>query len=161
MVLLTLFRLRLKASASKVKVNMSDIQNKQTVSINNSSGVTVGNIENIVHANQSAVNNESELAKVFLLLLERVNALPNNSDKKDAQNAVKALEGEAQKSDKADERTVKKWLYFLIETAPDIGQVAIDTFLNPIKGLSTVFQKVAERAKAEQARNEKASQEQQ
>lgn len=137
---------------------MADIQNKQTVNITNSSGVTVGNIENIVNANTSSVNDESEIAKVFLALMEKANALANASDKQDAQNAITSLESEAQKSDKADEKKVKKWLYFLAETAPDIGDVAIDTFLNPIKGLSTVFRKIAERAKAER---EKASQEQQ
>lgn len=137
---------------------MADIQNKQTVNITNSSGVTVGNIENIVNASTTSLNDESEIAKVFLALMEKANALANVSDKQDAQNAITALESEAQKSDKADEKKVKKWLYFLAETAPDIGEVAIDTFLNPIKGLSTVFRKVAERAKAER---EKASQEQQ
>lgn len=138
---------------------MSDIQNKQTVSITNSSHVNVGDIENRVTANQATTNNESEIAKVFLLLMERVDALPGDPDKKDAQNAVKALEGEAKKLDKANEKTVKKWFHFLLETAPDIGQVAIDTFSNPIKGLSTVFQKVAERAKAEHLRDGKENQE--
>lgn len=140
---------------------MADIQNKQAVNITNSSGVTVGNIENIVNANASSVNDVNEITKAFLALMEKANALANVSDKQDAQNAITALESEAQKSDKADEKKVKKWLYFLAETAPDIGEVAIDTFLNPIKGLSTVFRKVAERAKAERMNNEKASEEQQ
>jgi hypothetical protein len=135
---------------------MADIHNNQNVSITNSSGVKVGNIENIVHANQSITDNETEIDKVFLVLIEQIDKLPNNSDKQDAESAVSALKGEAKKAEKADERTVKKWFNFLLETAPDIGQVAIETFLNPIKGLSIVFQKVAERAKAERARDQKA-----
>lgn len=128
---------------------MSDIENKQTISISNSSGVTMGNIENVVNASQPARASKDELAQVFALLLEKTNALPDTTDKRDAQTAIKELEIEAKKSDQAEEKTVRKWLRFLLDTAPDIGQVAMDTFLNPVKGLSTVFQKVSERAKAE------------
>jgi hypothetical protein len=35
--------------------------------------------------------------------------------------------------------------------ASDIWEVAIDTFINPIKGLGTIFQKVARRAKPEES----------
>lgn len=134
---------------------MADIQNKQNVKITNSSGVTVGSIENIVNADKLHVTDENEISRVFLVLMEKADALVNVFDKQEAQNAIFALEGEAKKSDQADEKRVKKWLYFLAETAPDIGEVAIDTFLNPIKGLSTVFRKVAECAKAERVKSEK------
>ncbi len=90
-----------------------------------------------------------EIAKAFTILMEKANSLPEGVDKTDAQNAVKALESEARKGKEAQEKSVRKWLSFLLETAPDIGQVAIDTLANPVKGLSTVFRKVADKAKAE------------
>ncbi len=90
-----------------------------------------------------------EIAQTFIVLLDKVNSLSSADDKNDAQAALNALEAEARKGQSAQEKPVRKWLNFLLETAPDIGQVAIDTFTNPIKGLSTVFQKMAQRAKSE------------
>lgn len=126
---------------------MSDIKNQQNISIDHSSGVKIRDVKNVVNANQQADQDERALA--FAILLEKANALSNETDKQDAQTAIQKLETEAKKNGKAEEKTVRKWVLFLLETAPDIGEVAIDTFLNPIKGLSTVFQKVARRAKAE------------
>lgn len=128
---------------------MGNIQNKQDISITGSSGVSIGDITNIVNANQSAGVLDDEIVKAFAILMQKVNSLPEGQDKTDAQNAIKALETEAYKGTETQEKAVRKWLSFLLETAPDIWQVAIDTFIHPIKGLSTVFQKVAERAKAE------------
>lgn len=104
---------------------------------------------------------DDDLEQAFTVLIQKVNALSESPEKGVAQNAVQALEGEAKKGDKAEEQTVRKWLQFLLEIVPDIGQVAIDTFLHPVKGLSTVFQKVAERAKVEREAKDKASEEQQ
>jgi len=66
-----------------------------------------------------------------------------------ARSAVDALYAEAQKGEGADESTARRYLNFLLETAPDAWEVAINTFINPIQGVSTVLQKVASRAKAE------------
>jgi hypothetical protein len=114
---------------------------------------------------QSGDVGESEIVKAFSKLIQMIDALPESPDKKVAQSAVQALETEAKKGADAQETAVRKWLNFLAETSPDVWQVSIDTFINPIKGLSTAFQKIAERAKAErEAKKEakdKASQEQQ
>lgn len=90
-----------------------------------------------------------EIADAFNMLQQKVEGLPQGSDKNIAENAVKALEAEARKGEQATENTVQKWLKFLAETAPDVWDVAIDTFTNPIKGVGTVFKKIADRAKAE------------
>ena len=88
-----------------------------------------------------------EIAKVFAALVQQVNALSDGPDKDIAQSAVQGLKAEAEKGDKAEESTVSRWFSFLAQTAPDAWEVAVETFKNPIKGLSTVFQKVAAKAK--------------
>jgi hypothetical protein len=128
---------------------MSDVKNTQNISITGSSDISIGDIQNVASVEQSASTTDEEIIKAFASLMQKVNSLPESSDKNDARSAVKALEAEASKGDGAQEKTVRKWINFLLDTAPDIWQVAIDTFIHPIKGLSTVFQKVAERAKAE------------
>jgi hypothetical protein len=40
---------------------------------------------------------------------------------------------------------------FLADTAPDAWEVAVEMFTNPIKGVGTVFKKIADKAKSEQA----------
>jgi hypothetical protein len=51
-----------------------------------------------------------------------------------------------QKGELADRRNVQQWFGFLASTAPDIFEVAVATFVNPIKGISKVFMKIAEKA---------------
>jgi len=90
-----------------------------------------------------------EMAKAFEALAQAVAAMPDGPDRGVAQSAVQALQAEAEKGDEAEESTVRRWFDFLAQTAPDAWEVAVETFKNPIKGLSLVFKKVAERAKAE------------
>lgn len=95
----------------------------------------------------NASDMSEEVKKTFAALMEKVESMSDGSDKEVAQSAVKALEIEAQKGDDAKEDNVKKWLAFLAQVAPDVWEVAVSTFLNPIQGLSLAFQKVAQRAK--------------
>lgn len=122
------------------------------------SSIKVGDISNVTgvaigHGAQATVTQVSsgmrdEIARAFAALTQKANALPEGPEKSVAQSAVKALETEARKGEQADEGNVGKWLNFLAQTAPDIWEVAVDTFLNPVKGLGTAFKKIAERAKA-------------
>lgn len=128
---------------------MPDIDNKQNISISRSSKVSIGDVNNTITYGQSGDDNDDEIAKVFIRLIQKADRLPEGSDKADAQKAIGTLKTEAEKGDKAEEKSIHRWLAFLLEATPDIGQVAIDAFLHPIKGLSTAFQKIAERAKAE------------
>lgn len=91
-----------------------------------------------------------EIARAFSALHQKVSALPEGLDKSVAQNAVQALEAEAHKGEQAAESQVQKWMNFLAETAPDAWEVAVDMFTNPIKGVGTVFKKIADKAKSEQ-----------
>jgi hypothetical protein len=129
---------------------MTNINNHQQISISESSNVTIGNIKNTINADST--ENKNEIAISFSKIYKKIDLLPENADKADALTAIKALEAEANKGLDAQEKNVKKWLLFLLETAPDIGQVAIETFLNPIKGVSTVFQKIADKIKSEKSK---------
>ena len=90
-----------------------------------------------------------QISTLFKTLEQIVSTIADEADKRVAESAIGTLEVEARKGDQADENTIKKWLNFLAETAPDAGDVAIDFFTNPIRGVGTVFKKIADRAKLE------------
>ncbi len=125
----------------------------------NVGNITVGNITGstgvaIGHGAQVTVNQTSNLsaadmARIFATLTQRVNGLPAGPTKEDAQDAVKKLETEAQKADQADEGRVRRSMEFLVEVLPDAWEVTVNTILNPLVGLTTVFRKIAERVKAD------------
>lgn len=117
--------------------------------ISDSMGVGIGKNVN-VEVTQGA--SAEEIAKAFSTLLQAVQAKPAGPEKAVAQTAVQGLEEEAAKGEGAEESKVQKWFDFLGQMAPDVWEVAVDTFTNPIKGVSTVFNKVAERAKAEKGK---------
>ena len=73
--------------------------------------------------------------------------MPDGGNKQDAKDTVAKLEAEAKKGDKADEQRVTRLFLFLAETGRDAIEVAVNTFINPILGISTVFQKVAQKSK--------------
>ena len=130
-----------------------------------SESITIGDISGgtgfaIGRGAQAVVTQHSgeaidQVSTIFKTLEQIVSTITNEADKKVAESAIETLEVEARKGDQADESTVKKWMGFLAETAPDAWDVAIDFFINPIKGVGTVFKKIAERAKLE--RKNKAS----
>lgn len=117
--------------------------------------ITVGDVNgsNIVVGNNNRVSvtrgaSAEEIAQAFSILFAAVQTKPESPEKVMAQTAVQGLEAEASKGEEAQEGNVQKWIDILMNMAPDIWEVAVDTFTNPVKGLSTVFKKVAEKAKA-------------
>jgi len=116
-----------------------------TVSDVNGSNSVVGN-NNRVSGTHGA--SSEEIAQAFSILFAAVQAKAESPEKVMAQTAVQGLEAEASKGEEAQEGNVQKWIDILGNMAPDIWEVAVDTFTNPVKGISTVFKKVAERAKA-------------
>lgn len=111
-------------------------------------GIAIGTGAKAV-VSQSHGIQADEIAHAFSALEKALASMPDSPRKEAAAGAVETLEKEARKGEKADESQARKWLDFLVEMAPDVGEVAIDTFINPIKGVGTVFKKIAERAKAE------------
>lgn len=122
--------------------------------ISNSIGVAIGPKAQASVTQIDASTNE--VAKAFVPIYAKVNALPDGQDKDVAQSAVKALEAEASKGEQADEKSVTKWFSFLAETAADAWDVAVNTFVNPILGVGKVFQLIAAKAKQEKAKKESA-----
>lgn len=86
--------------------------------------------------------------EVFEQLSAEISQVSASPEKEVAELAAKNLEAEAKKGEDADEKTVERWLTTMLTMLPDVAEVAINTFINPVQGLSTVFQKVAQRAKA-------------
>lgn len=117
--------------------------------VSGSTGVAVG--KNVKVEVTNGISAE-ELTKAFAPLLQAVQAKAESPEKTMSQTAVQGLEAEASKGEEADEGNVQKWIDILGNMAPDIWEVAVDTFTNPVKGLSTVFKKVAEKAKAEKGK---------
>ena len=93
----------------------------------------------------------SEMTAAFEKLTAAVQALSNPAEQLSAQMVVKELEKEAAKGDAASEETVKNWFDMLLRMSPDIWDVAVTTFANPIAGLSLAFKKIAEKAKSDRA----------
>ena len=83
---------------------------------------------------------------VFRTLDKYVDSLTDENTKKKAVEALKGLKEEASKGEKANQKAIKKWFIFLAKMAPDIFEVVVATFINPVKGLSTAFKKIAEQA---------------
>jgi hypothetical protein len=99
------------------------------------------------HVHQNDRPAPDEIGVALRALEQAVRALPAGPDRDVADGAVTALAAEARKGEQASESQVQKWLDFLARTAPDAWDVAIDTFSNPVKGIGTVFKKLAERAR--------------
>lgn len=114
-------------------------------------GVAIGrNISQQIHISRGA--SADEIGQAFAVLQQAMQKMPDGAEKGMAQAALDGLKTEATKGDQVRESDVEKWLAFLLNAAPDIWEVAVDTFANPIKGLGTVYQKVAQRAKAEKGK---------
>ena len=134
-----------KKSSKKPAEDQGDI----TVGdITNATGTAIGHGASATVI-QSGLSGD-EIAKIFSTLYHSVEALPAGPAKEDAKDAVQKLEAEARKGEQADKGRVQRWFSFLAETAPDAWEVAVQTFINPIKGVGLVFQKIAARAKEEQ-----------
>jgi hypothetical protein len=95
------------------------------------------------------IQNTGEIAEAFAKIAESIQKMQDGPKKSMAMTALDGLKEEASKGENANGGKVKEWISFLAQTAPDAFEVAIDTFIHPIKGLSTVFKKVAERARSE------------
>lgn len=90
-----------------------------------------------------------DIANAFAAIQTAINeASLNSAQKMVAQTAVDNLLAEADKGETADASVVEQWLVMLVNMAPDIAEVALDTFVNPIKGISTVFKKIAQKVQS-------------
>jgi len=142
---------QVKKKGNSKKTHRSIDQSSETIKIGNISGGTGFAIGRDAQAVVSQHTSEDidRVSTLFTTLEKIVSNIEDEADKKVAESAVEILEKEVRKGEQADENTVKKWLNFLAETAPDAWEVAIDFFINPLLGVGTFFKKIAERAKLE------------
>lgn len=91
------------------------------------------------------------IAQAFRQFYAAVEARPNTSpqDKADLKTDLKEAEKELAKGDQADEEFLARHLRNVKRMAPDILDVVLATFANPIAGLGLVAKKIADKMKAE------------
>lgn len=75
-------------------------------------------------------------------LYAKVNALPDSDSKTKLLENLKALESQ---TDDGDETAVEGIIQNVVEYAPDVAEIAINTLINPASGMTTLVQKVAMR----------------
>ncbi|NOH01592.1 MAG: hypothetical protein HND47_06310 [Chloroflexi bacterium] len=75
-------------------------------------------------------------------LYAKINALPDSDAKTKLIENLKALEAQ---TDDGDETAVEGIIHNVVEYAPDVAEVAINTLINPASGVTTLVQKVAMR----------------
>ena len=115
----------------------------------NSDTVVQSGRDALVEQHDASIHENEAIIKAFDGLYQALAKIPESPNKTVAEQAINGLKTEAEKGDEADEQTVNQW-FGLLQMLPDIGEVAIRTFINPIDGLSTVFQKIAHKAKETQ-----------
>ncbi len=122
------------------KISVGDISGSQGIAIGRGARATVTSY-------QSGADTEA-IAAAFAKLHQAVSeSQASAAQKAVAQQALEKLDHEAQKGESADEAEVQQWFQVLATMLPDIAEGAIDKFLNPIKGVSTVFRKIATKAR--------------
>jgi hypothetical protein len=94
---------------------------------------------------------EAEIRRHFEPIYEQIQDRPveKPGEREMILDTVKDIETEVVKKEEADESKLGRWFRLLAVMAPDILEVTLDTIMNPLKGISTVVKKIAERAKAE------------
>ncbi len=110
---------------------------------------------NIVQADEgSAVTidqsaGKREIHTHFAPILDQIKDRPEDPDvdKAEITGTVKNIRDEAAKGEKANPNKIERWIAFLAEVAPDIGDVVVETLKNPIAGVAEVVRKIAARAK--------------
>ncbi len=124
--------------------------------ISNSTGVAIGQnaSASVIGTGASTTITELTLDEAFLRILEAVKAIPEETEKRKATEIIEKLETEARLGEQAKKERVERWLHFLAEISEDVWEVAINTFINPVKGLGTIFQKIAKKAREEKKEEE-------
>lgn len=93
------------------------------------------------------------LAQAFAAFYQAVQQQPDlpPEDKEDLRAELQEVEAELQKGAEAREGFVRRRLRNIERMAPDIYDVVLATFANPVAGLGMVAKKIAEKMKAEAA----------
>lgn len=144
------------------RFRLLDTNEYDSIKGNREAGVRISRVEKLVltsgernviadqiESRMIVTGDENKVEQAFKQIHMVVEDMLNGPEKVITEQAVKGLEQEAQQGEKASESNIRKWLDFLVGTAPDAWEVAVNTFINPAYGFSSVMQKVAKRAKEE------------
>lgn len=103
------------------------------------------------NAKASVDSNEtlSSIVKWMAQINKKIDLLPNVSEaeKEDLKQQVEKISHEAQKGSKAEAGRLEKLINALSVMAPDIFDVVITTFANPLTGIGVVIKKIGDKAK--------------
>ena len=92
----------------------------------------------------------AEAAQLFEQIYAKIEARPGAQpdEQADLQAEVQDVEKEMAKGEAADETFLSRRLRNIQRMAPDIWEVVVDTFANPVNGVGTAVRKVMAKAKA-------------
>ncbi|MBN1137950.1 MAG: caspase family protein [Anaerolineae bacterium] len=126
----------------------------QARDIAGSSGVALGRGARLT-ATQGV--NADELARLFKIVYERIEARPDDPDvdKEELIDTARQIEQEVNKGESANANKVERWLGELLGMADDIFDVVVACLSGPAAGVAAVIRKVVARAKAEREAKQK------
>jgi len=118
--------------------------------INIGAGAQVGQVAQGNNIQQTQGASAQDLAALFSAIYKQIDARANdpNVERGEIRDTVKDIETEAAKGKDANSNKVERWLKSLKEIAPDIFEVTATTLLNPLTGVTTAIQKIADKARA-------------
>lgn len=133
-----------------VTVQGGDVVGRDKTVIITGDGNVVGN-GNVVTVTKTTGVDLEKLRAFFDSLQKDVAARPDLPPvtKEDVHAELKDVETELKKDEQADENVLMRHLRNIGRMAPDILDVMLTTFANPVAGLGKVAQKIAEKARAE------------
>ena len=116
--------------------------------ISSSQGIAVGRG---AHVEIRSGIDAKELAEVFSTIYQKIDSRPSDPlvEKDEITDRVKRIETEVAAGEKAEPARVERWLKNLAAMAPDILDVTLAALTNPIAGISTAIQKIAQKMRQE------------
>ncbi len=123
-------------------------QGKYNVHINEAQGLVIGDHAQVTQTWNQGPSPE-QLRALFAPILRQVQARAEdpNVDRDELQGTVEKVRDEALKGEQASLAKLERWLRFLVDMAPDVGDVVVETLVNPLNGITEVVRKVAARAR--------------
>jgi hypothetical protein len=106
--------------------------------------------ENIAGRDVIINTGSEDVADAFAKIYGIIETVDDPKTAEAARDAVGVIQSENEKGDEANETSLDFSFKMLAQMAPDIFDVVVSTLVNPVYGISTVVQKIAQRAREEQ-----------
>jgi hypothetical protein len=135
--------------AKKIKAGGDVVGRDKNTSASGEGFAISGNVTGSKIIN-SKVSNASNVSNFFLPIYRAVeDSQLTPVEKNDLKAEIADVETEIEKGDAADESFLTRRLHSIERMAPDILDVILTTFANPVAGLGMIAKKVAEKMRAE------------